>query len=58
MAADADRIFVMNKGELVEQGTHDELMYRKGLYYHMYTVQSSKYIHNGNCDKKEEKCIV
>ena len=32
----ADTIIVMNKGELVEQGTHDELMDGDGLYAHLY----------------------
>ena len=29
----ADTIIVMNKGELVEQGTHDELSSREGSFY-------------------------
>ena len=32
----ADTIIVMNKGELVEQGTHDELVDGDGLYAHLY----------------------
>ena len=31
----ADTIYVLDKGELVEQGTHDELLARRGLYHHL-----------------------
>jgi subfamily B ATP-binding cassette protein MsbA len=33
---DADCILVMNKGELVEQGNHEELMDKKGQYHALY----------------------
>jgi HlyB family type I secretion system ABC transporter len=36
---DADLIVVLDKGKLVEQGTHDELMDRKGLYYYLVSQQ-------------------
>jgi len=32
---EADRIFVIDGGELKEQGTHDELIKERGLYYRM-----------------------
>ncbi|MDV2993509.1 MAG: Leukotoxin export ATP-binding protein LtxB [Chroococcidiopsis sp. SAG 2025] len=31
----ADYILVLDKGEVAERGTHDELMAKKGLYYHL-----------------------
>lgn len=34
-----DRIVVMEEGELKEQGRHDELMKRKGIYYQLYLQQ-------------------
>lgn len=33
---DADRIYVMENGEITESGTHDELMKNKGAYYELY----------------------
>ena len=36
---DADVILVMDKGGLVEQGTHDELMEAQGFYYSLYASQ-------------------
>ncbi len=35
----ADRIFVLEHGEIVEQGSHDELVSEKGLYYAMWRQQ-------------------
>ena len=36
---DADRIVVLERGRLVEQGTHDELMARQGLYFYLASQQ-------------------
>lgn len=35
----ADRIFVIDKGGILEQGTPGELMGQKGAYYHLYMAQ-------------------
>jgi ATP-binding cassette subfamily B protein len=37
--AGADKIFVLDEGRLVEEGTHQQLMDKKGLYEHMFTLQ-------------------
>jgi ATP-binding cassette subfamily B protein len=38
----ADRIMVLNEGLLVEEGTHGELMARRGAYYNLYRLQYEK----------------
>jgi ABC-type multidrug transport system fused ATPase/permease subunit len=36
---DADLILVMNRGQIVEQGTHVELLARRGFYHELYSSQ-------------------
>jgi ABC-type multidrug transport system fused ATPase/permease subunit len=38
----ADLILVMDKGRIVEQGTHEELLERKGFYAEIYNSQFSE----------------
>ena len=35
----ADKILVMNKGNIIEQGTHKELLEQKGFYFNLYNSQ-------------------
>lgn len=35
----ADKIIVLKKGEIVEEGNHQELLKKKGLYYSLYEIQ-------------------
>ena len=39
---DADLILVMNHGSVIEQGTHAQLMERRGFYYNLYNSQFAK----------------
>ena len=39
---DADKILVMNDGDIIEQGTHEELLDKKGFYYNLYNSQFEK----------------
>ena len=36
---DSDLILVLDHGHIVEQGTHTELLARRGFYYQLYTSQ-------------------
>jgi ATP-binding cassette, subfamily B, multidrug efflux pump len=36
---EADRILVIDNGEIVEQGTHQELLDRRGFFHHLYVSQ-------------------
>ncbi|MCQ6276293.1 ATP-binding cassette domain-containing protein [Bacillus sp. V3B] len=48
---DANLILVMHQGEIVERGTHQQLLAEKGLYYKMFLLQ------NGAVDKLEEVMV-
>ncbi|NNV04908.1 ABC transporter ATP-binding protein [Geobacillus sp. C56-T2] len=37
---DADQIFVLKRGEIVERGTHQQLLAQRGIYYQMYLLQN------------------
>lgn len=43
----ADRILVIDKGKIIEQGTHTNLMKLKGKYYSLYTNQYEESLING-----------
>jgi ATP-binding cassette subfamily B protein len=38
----ADNIIYLSHGEIIEQGSHEELIAKKGRYYELYTLQSDK----------------
>ncbi len=48
----ASNILVLDHGEIVESGTHEELMRKHGLYAHLHDIQFRE-----NEEKKEEKML-
>lgn len=38
----SDNIILLSHGEILEQGSHQELLHRKGRYYQLYTLQYQK----------------
>ncbi len=53
-ATSSDKILVFNKGELTEQGTHEELIVKNGEYAEMFTLQASGYTQNEEVFEDEE----
>ena len=49
----ADKIYFMEKGEIVEQGTHDELILQGGKYAEMFYLQAKYY--RDNAEDAEER---
>jgi ATP-binding cassette subfamily B protein len=43
----ADRIYVLHDGELVEEGSHDELMALHGRYAELFSLQAKSYLPDG-----------
>lgn len=39
---DCDRIYLIKDGEIIESGSHEELMKMEGQYYNLYTTKSNK----------------
>ena len=43
----ADRVYMMEDGEIIEEGTHAELMEKDGKYAEMFRLQAQNYTSGG-----------
>lgn len=50
----ANRLFVMDNGKIVEMGTHDELLRKKGIYYSLVMAQRTMAKRKGKTDTVSE----
>lgn len=53
-ATTASKIIVLERGRLVEEGTHRELMEKHGKYYELFSTQASRYIENSEPPQRPE----
>lgn len=49
----ASKIIVLEYGELIEEGTHKELMEKHGKYYELFSTQARRYVEAEKSDKQE-----
>lgn len=50
---DAHNIVVMSQGRIVEQGTHDELLEKRGAYYNLVTAQAIAAVNEMTAEEEE-----
>ena len=55
---DCDLILVMDHGEIVERGTHEELLEKKGKYYELWNLQQGIFRHKKEAPKSVAAAVV
>ncbi|MNC76552.1 putative multidrug export ATP-binding/permease protein [compost metagenome] len=51
--ASADRIFILDNGKVIEEGTHAELVAKRGYYYEVFMLQNEGIGRQVNANGKE-----
>lgn len=54
----ADRILVLNKGRVVEEGTHAALMERQGLYHYLYTLRLAELADSPGAPTRHREALI
>ena len=54
-ATKASKIIVLEYGELIEEGNHEQLMKLHGKYYELFTTQASRYISSMDSEPEAER---
>lgn len=54
----ADRIYVLDDGQVVEQGTHEQLLARRGAYSELWSRQGTSAVPSGSAERGEGPTIA
>ena len=49
-----DEIIVLDKGEIIENGTHEELLKREGKYYSLWEMQQGNFVIKQEDESEQE----
>ena len=55
--AQMDRLIIMDAGKITEQGTHDQLLANKGLYYDLWARQSGGFLARETDEQKSDHLL-
>ena len=55
---DCDKIIVLDKGEIIEEGTHSELLEKQGQYYRLWEMQQGNFMNTVNDNEPEDNSVL
>lgn len=53
-----DRIYVMDKGEVIEEGNHEDLLKKQGYYYRLWSGQTLEEFNEVAATSKVEQTLI